>query len=57
MSTAQVDIEQMRALLEHARAIGTVDKWCELALDWMQTANDRLVQYREHDNAKTITAG
>jgi len=33
-----LDVEDMETLLQRARTAGTVDKWADIALEWMKAA-------------------
>ena len=42
MDKVPVTAEKMKALLDHARRVGTIDQWINLAIEWMDHAQKDL---------------
>ena len=34
MADVQIDVDSLAALLEHAKRVGTLEQWADVALDW-----------------------
>ena len=41
-----LDVEDMETLLRRARTAGTVDKWADIALEWMKAAAQEISKQR-----------
>lgn len=52
MSNVKVTAEGMAALLHVARGRNTVDRWCDIAIEWMRQADAAL---SAHDNNANVS--
>ncbi len=47
MAKVGIDVAGMKALLKQAKLVGTEDKWMELAVEWMEKAEEEIVRLQK----------
>jgi hypothetical protein len=57
MTTMNLDVSSLRPLLEHAIRARTVEKWCELAIEFAEKAANQVAEAKQHaENNATAAA-